>query len=140
MVATEYLEQQESRRTSVGRPLSRPCPVCLDRIYSVYDDIYNMTNLRLMLSQSYRLYSIIKPTSCFRMPLPSLKLRASILRFHRVQAPVYFFTLNSALEFSAMETSASPLSALSSCPQHPSTKTRSNTGDGHSQCIVYGMA
>lgn len=30
-LAMEYLEQHESRRTSVGRPLSRPCPVRLNR-------------------------------------------------------------------------------------------------------------
>ena len=30
-LATEYLQQQESRRSSIGRPLSRPRPVHLDR-------------------------------------------------------------------------------------------------------------
>ena len=30
-LAMEYLEQHESRRTSVSRPLSRPCPVRLNR-------------------------------------------------------------------------------------------------------------
>ena len=30
-LATEYLQQVESRRTSVGRPLSQPCPIRLDK-------------------------------------------------------------------------------------------------------------
>ncbi len=30
-LATEYLQQQQSIRTSVGRPLSHPRPTCLDK-------------------------------------------------------------------------------------------------------------